>query len=290
MTKSVLACVDARGYPSAVCDGAAWSAVMLGAPLTLLHVLPADRDAAGADGTTIAALSPASGWHTTDLMPELDMLEAQKEPLAQAHGRQLLEGVRARAQARGAHPIELQQHCGSLLHTLEHLHEDAQLIVMGLHRHQDWSTSHQLHHHVERAIHAIPRSFLIVTQDSFEPPTSFVLACDGSAQMDGLVAAAAQQPMLHGRACHLVHAGKDHPEVHARMVRAGERLAAAGIPTHLVREDGPIEQILARHVAIQQAPLIVMGAFGHGRLQHLLAGSTTSSILRHISASVLVLR
>ena len=74
------------------------------------------------------------------------------------------------------------------------------------------------------------------------------------------------------------------------MTQAAQRLADAGFSTHLVVESGDVAQVMARHLTIQQLPLLVMSAFTHDGWRQKLLGTTTSTLLRRTPASVLVLR
>ena len=71
---------------------------------------------------------------------------------------------------------------------------------------------------------------------------------------------------------------------------AAQRLADAGFSTHIVIESGDVAQVLGRHLTIQQLPLLVMSAFTHNGWRQKLLGTTTSTLLRRIPTSVLVLR
>ncbi|MCC6218675.1 MAG: universal stress protein, partial [Aquabacterium sp.] len=74
------------------------------------------------------------------------------------------------------------------------------------------------------------------------------------------------------------------------MGQAAQRLADAGFSTHIVIESGDVAQVLGRHLTIQQLPLLVMSAFTHNGWRQKLLGTTTSTLLRRIPTSVLVLR
>ena len=55
-------------------------------------------------------------------------------------------------------------------------------------------------------------------------------------------------------------------------------------------ESGDVAQVLGRHLTIQQLPLLVMSVFTHNGWRQKLLGTTTSTLLRRIPTSVLVLR
>ncbi len=53
---------------------------------------------------------------------------------------------------------------------------------------------------------------------------------------------------------------------------------------------GEPEQVLPALLKTQGAALLVMGAYGHSRIRHLIVGSTTTTLLRLSEVPVLVLR
>lgn len=283
---TVLACVDAQGHPSALCDGASWVARTLSAPLTFLHVLDGHADRSPHPDFSASTDREPGGTLTQALNP----FEAHPTVLGQAQGQQLLEGVRGRALHYGLPLIEVAQRQGELADALIDLQAETRLIVMGLHAHRASSTWRHPDHHIEQALHTVPQPILVITQASFAVPSAFALAYDGSESAQSLLEAVTQCELLRGMPCHLLHIGANRADMKAELTQAAHHLAEAGFSTHIVMESGRVEQVLARHLAIQQLSLLVMGASGHSRLRHLLTGSHTSTILRTVPASVLVLR
>jgi nucleotide-binding universal stress UspA family protein len=57
-----------------------------------------------------------------------------------------------------------------------------------------------------------------------------------------------------------------------------------------VRLDGEPEQTIPELLQAQGSALLVMGAYGHSRIRHLVIGSTTTTLLRLSKSPVLVMR
>jgi nucleotide-binding universal stress UspA family protein len=53
---------------------------------------------------------------------------------------------------------------------------------------------------------------------------------------------------------------------------------------------GNPDDALSRYQAEHGIDLLIMGAFGHSRIRHLILGSTTTAMLRRCTVSVMVLR
>jgi len=54
--------------------------------------------------------------------------------------------------------------------------------------------------------------------------------------------------------------------------------------------EGEPEKAIARYVQENKINLLMMGAYGHSRIRHLIIGSTTTQILRSSNIPVLVFR
>jgi len=125
---TVLACVDAHGHPSAVCDGATWVAHRLHAPLNFLQVV--DESEAHTGETHFSDLTgydaSPTRTQTLDAMPGSHIIGGQ------SHSQQLLEGVRARALHLGHSMVELSLRQGKLTDALLDLSAATRMVVMGL--------------------------------------------------------------------------------------------------------------------------------------------------------------
>lgn len=54
--------------------------------------------------------------------------------------------------------------------------------------------------------------------------------------------------------------------------------------------EGHAEQVIAKYAAEKNIDLLLMGAYGHNRIRHLVIGSTTTQILRSSHIPVLLFR
>ena len=90
------------------------------------------------------------------------------------------------------------------------------------------------------------------------------------------------------------HIGKTltTPDDPSRAVTEGlsETLRDAGIDAEGAIRAGEVEATLGAYKEEKGIDLLVMGAYGHSRIRHLLVGSTTTGMLRKASVPVLLLR
>jgi nucleotide-binding universal stress UspA family protein len=281
----VMACLDTSMYGDSVVDHAAWAAARMDAPLACLHVL--DREAAHAASTDF---SGNIGIDTQSaLLEELAELDAQRARLAMRQGRALLERAAERAKASaGVAPDLLQRH-GTLVETATSLEDDVRLFVIGKRGESvEFNTGH-LGANLERTVRGVHRP-LLVTSRRFRPIRRFGIAFDGSETTRKCVEMVCMSPLLKGLACHLVTAGQESEKLSKQLDWAREQLEAAGYSPETTVQQGDAEQVLIEQIGACDLDLLVMGAYGHSRIRHLIVGSTTTAVLRRSTIPVLLLR
>ncbi|OGB22082.1 MAG: universal stress protein UspA [Burkholderiales bacterium RIFCSPHIGHO2_12_FULL_65_48] len=282
----VYACIDGLATTTAVIDWTAWSARRLSVPLELLHVLerppemPHVGDYSGAIGLGAQEV----------LLQKLSDLDEQRGKLAQEAGRQMLQNAQERASAAGVAQVDGRMRHGELVDTLLELEPDARLFVLGEHYHASSPRKIHLDHHVERVIRAVKRPVLVATAEQFVAPERFVIAYDGSATARKTIEMVAASPLLRGLPALVAMAGSDTPAAQQALQDARQLLQGAGFAVETTLLSGEPEQALPALLKTQGATLLVMGAYGHSRIRHLIVGSTTTTLLRLSEVPVLILR
>lgn len=281
----ILACIDRSSYTQSVCDYASWAALRLDAPLEFLHVLNRRSETAG-----MQDLSGSIGLGSQDrLLSELAQLDEQRSKLAQQQGRQMLDAVVRAARERGVECVEQRLRHGTLVDTLTELEQDVRMFVLGKRgEHADFSKLH-LGSELERTVRGVHRPLLVASRQ-FKPIERFLIAFDGSQTTRKGVEMIAVSPLLRGLECHLVMAGADTPDARAQVQWAHEKLVGAGYTVHSGIEPGNADVVIGRRVAAAAIDLLVMGAYGHSRIRHLIVGSTTTAMIRTCLTPVLLLR
>lgn len=282
----IYACVDGLAGTVAVCDYAVWAAQRLQAPLEFLHVL--DRQA---EPNSVTDFSGAIGMDAQEtLLEQLSALDEQRSKLAQEHGRQILLGARARAEQAGVTQVDVRQRHGGLVENLLDLEPEARLVVLGSHCDTAGYSTSKWHfdHRAERIVRSLRKPVLVVATQ-FQLPDSFVIAFDGSRVGKAMIQTVADSPLLKGLSCHVVCVADDHGVANDYLSWARSVLEPVGFGvTTEVRSGEPDEGILS-HIQQTRAGLLVMGAYGHSRIRHLIMGSTTSTLLRTSPVPVLIL-
>lgn len=284
--KKVYACIDGLTTTTAVIDWAAWSARRLDVPLELLHVLERDPDTAAATD-----FSGAIGLGAQEtLLNQLSDLDAQRGRLAQEAGRQVLARAQERSLSAGVPQVDVRMRHGEVVDTVLAMEPEARLFVLGEHQRAGMSARLHLDHHVERVVRAAKCPVLVATTEEFSEPRHFAIADDGSATATRMIEAVARSPLLADLPCTLVRCGQDNTEARRSLEESRQILQGAGFKAEVALLPGEPHEVIPDWLAAQGTSLLVMGAYGHSRIRHLVVGSTTTTLLRLSPCPVLVLR
>ncbi len=284
MTEQVMAAIDGSKFSEGVCDYAAWASQALGAPLTFLHVVDNHPQTAEAD------LSGNIGLGAREhLLEELSHLDEQRAKVAQEQGRLMLKAARERAVEDGVDDPAGRQRNGTLVETLEELADEIRLLVVGKRGEAAHKASDHLGSNLERVVRTLHRPILMVP-DSYRKPERVMLAFDGSKTTRKGVEMLAQSPLFDGIPVHVVIVGAETGDNRSQLDWALKTLRDAGHEAEGAIRAGEVEATLRGYQEENGIDLLVMGAYGHSRIRHLLVGSTTTTMLRKASGPVLLLR
>lgn len=280
----VMACIDGSVFSAAVCDYAAWAALRLGAPLSLLHVLdpaqlPGPLDYSG-------SFNPSA---RQALLGEYVAVDEPGSRIARRQGERMLGSARQRTLAAGCAPARLRQRPGELIDCLGELQERIDLLVLGRQGEAGGEPGARIGRHLQPVIRSIPRPIL-VSGPAFTAPRGFLLGFAGGPTAAALLDQAAHCPLLHGLQGHLLLVGADSAANRAQLEAARRRLADAGLWVQGALRQGDPLASLVDYQREHHLDLLVMGAYGHSRLRQWLAGSTTRGLLQRSPGALLILR
>jgi len=284
MTEEILALVDGSIYSESVCHHAAWVAQRLGAPVEVMHVLGRREAPEKADLSGALQLGAR-----TAILNELAELDAQRAKLALARGHAILDDARTILEADGAGPVTVRLRRGDLLEAVAEAEPGLRAIVIGKRGEAaDFAKGH-LGSNLERVARAATAPVLVAAR-AFRPITKALVAWDASPSAGAAIARMATSPVFAGLEIALLHAGEQSAAMAAKMEEAADRLRASGREVATGFAPGEPETVLERKVAEGGFDLLVMGAYGHGRIRNLIIGSTTTAMIRACKVSVLLFR
>lgn len=282
---TILACTDGSAYASSVYKHTAWAAKKLSASVHVLHMLdPHHEDPVKADHSGHIGLGARSA-----LLSELVELEAARAKVARKHGEAILDDAVAQLRSDGVQDIQADQKHGRLSDSIESYEHDADLVVIGKRgNHADYATSH-LGHNLERVVRSCVHPVLVASRE-FTKIEQFILAFDGGNSSGKAVEYAAMSPLLKGMKCHLLSVGKGNEKLETKLDEAQQTLTKAGFDVTAQILEGEPEKVIASIVDKEQIDLLVMGAYGHSHIRHMIVGSTTTAMIRTVKIPVLLFR
>ncbi|WP_236672254.1 universal stress protein [Croceicoccus sp. YJ47] len=280
----VLACIDSSPYAAPVVRLASWAARRLDLPVEILHVVQR-KDAV----TQRQDLSGAIGLGVKgDLLEELTELEEKSARLEVERGRALLKAAHDVAIEEGAPAVRLLHRHGGIVENVIEREEHARTVIIGKRGASHGFAREHLGSKVERVVRASSRPVLVANREA-APPTSLIVAFDGSKASRHAVNRLCQSPVYAGLPVTIVIVGADD-RTHRDVLTLGVERLREQFEVTAVHRQGKADQVIAEVVKDTPGAMLVMGAYGHSPLRQLIVGSTTTSVLRMVHAPVMLAR
>ncbi|MDP3536137.1 MAG: universal stress protein [Halomonas sp.] len=285
MSEHVFAAIDGSQFSEGVCDYAAWASLALNAPLSFVHVV--DNRSQVPDEQNLSGNLRFGARER--LMKELSELDERRAKVNREQGKLMLEAAKARAVEDGVNDPITRQLNGTLVETLVALEKDMRLLVVGKRGETAHQASGHLGSNLERVVREMHSPILMVPK-TFKQPEKVLIAFDGSNTARKGVEMLARSPLFTGAECHVLIVGADTVEQRLQLGWAISTLREAGHKVEGAIRAGDVDDTLQAYEKEHDIDLLVMGAYGHSRIRHLLVGSTTTAMLRSSRIPVLILR
>lgn len=283
MTDKMMALIDGSDYSRSVCEHAAWIAGRTGLAVELVHVL--GRREAVARGDLSGSISLGA---RTALLEELSKLDEQRAQLVTQRGRMILDDARAILTEAGVEKSSTNLRHGDMLEALADLEPQAEIVLIGKRGEAaDFAKGH-LGSNLERVVRAT-RKPLFVASRAFKPINRVLIAYDGGPAAMKAIDHVSRNTLFQGLEVRIVTVGKSGPAAERGLADAKAALAAGGITADTALLPGQPEQVLGPLVEDEGFDMVVMGAYGQGRLHHLFVGSTTTEMIRACKVPLLLL-
>ena len=281
----VLACIDGSAVTGSVCDYAAWYASKLDISVALLHVsdvaASVRRDLSGAIGIN----------SRQSLLDELSELDEQRAQVVNSYSNALVQDAKSHIQSnfKGVN-VCIYQRRGKLLPAIEHFQAKNRAIVMGRRGEDHKNSRINIGSQIETVARAsnIP---VLICSEKFKEPQSYMVAFDGSKTAMNAIQMLAKSNLLQGLQGHIVMVGHDNEASKKSLDDATMQLRTAGFSVdahHLPLLDA-VDGLLGFQLE-NKIDIIVVGAYGRSKLQHLFLGSTTTEIIASTLSPVILVR
>ncbi len=193
--------------------------------------------------------------------------------------------------AEGVQEVKLIHETGFLVDSFHEFETRADLIILGKRGENAEFASGHLGANLERIVRASHKPCL-VTSRQFKSMERLLLAYDGGKSCQKLLQFLMKSPTFKGLDLHMLSVVKkpDDEKAKAHLNEAEQKVRAAGFNPVCQILQGDPEKVIASYVEDKEISLLVMGAYGHSRIRHLVIGSTTAQMLRSSHIPVLLFR
>ena len=287
--KTILLCSDGSAFADSIYRYGAWFARRFQAQTKVLFVTDIRSQKVVSTGNFSGSIGLGA---SEQLLNDLVNLEHERAKLNNQRARLILKNADQMLKAEGLNDIELLNPTGFLVDCFHDFEADADMVVLGKRGEAAEFASGHLGANIDRIVRSSTKPCL-VTPQTFAPIERLLVAYDGSPTgkrvLKFLVDSA---PGLKEVEIHLLVVAKSESDAakSQELADAQQRLQQAGVGLTAKLLSGDPEQVIAQYVEQHQISLLLMGAYGHSRIRHLVIGSTTVQLLRSIQVPVLLFR
>jgi len=286
--KKILLCSDGSAFAENTYRYGAWFATNLKAEeVDVLCVTDVRGRQASASN-----LSGSIGIDASEnLLDRLVELEHEKAKINHQRAKLVLQGAVATLKAEGVERVNSIHKTGFLVDCLEQFETNYDLIVLGKRGEAADFASGHLGANLERIVRSSHKPCL-VTSRKFKPIERVLIAYDDSSSSQKILQFIANSPIFTGLELHIVAVAKSKSDrtAIAQIESAKQLVQQAGFEPICSVIEGYSEKAISNYVTEQDISLLLMGAYGHSRIRHLVIGSTTAQMLRSTHIPVLLFR
>jgi nucleotide-binding universal stress UspA family protein len=286
--KNILLCTDGSAFSENIYRYGAWFAHQFQSKVNVLLV----TDIRTQKITSIGNLSGILGLGASEqLLIELVNLEHEKARLNNQRAKLILNNAAETLKAQAIEEFDLTHKTGFLVDCFHEFEENSDLIILGKRGEAAEFASGHLGANLDRIVRS-SRKPCLVTPLGFQPIERILIAYDGSVSGKKILQFLVDSPALQSLEIHLLTIAKSSSDQTAvtRLNEAQQWLEKAGFQPICRFLEGDPENAIAHYVQENNLNLLMMGAYGHNRIRHLVIGSTTLQILRSSNIPVMVFR
>jgi len=286
--KTILLCTDGSSFAETIYRYGAWFATQLQAKINVLSVTDIRSQKVASTGN----LSGSIGLGASEkLLNELVNLEHKKAKLNNQRARVILQNAAEAIKNEGIEQFDLTHKTGFLVDCFHEFEKESDLIVLGKRGEAADFASGHLGANVDRIARSSHKPCLVTSRD-FKPIERILVAYDGSITGKKILQFLVENPFFKTLKLHLLKVTKNdfYQRANARINEGGKRLQEAGFEPVCSVIEGETEKAIANYITQHDISLLLMGAYGHSRIRHLVIGSTTAQLLRSSNIPVLLFR
>jgi nucleotide-binding universal stress UspA family protein len=285
--KKILLCTDGSAYSQISYEYAAWLAQRLDVTIEVLYV----TDKRGEQAAQTADFSGSIGIDSyQQLLKELVEVESAKAKINHQRAKIILHEAKQFLSDRQVDNIKLTHETGFLVDLFHELEQDNDLIILGKRGENANFADEHLGANMERIVRSSHKPCL-VTPREFQPVNRVLLAYDGGKSCQKAIQYLTQSPAFQDLELHIITVDTGNTEkAQQRLESARQIIATTQFNPVMQLLSGNAEAEIEQYIASKNIDLLIMGAYGHNRIRHLIIGSTTAQMLRNSHLPVLLFR
>ena len=225
-----------------------------------------------------------------NLLNRLVELEHEKAKINRQRTKLVLQEAARTLKAEGVERINLLHEIGFLVDCLEKFEDSCELVVLGKRGEAAEFASGHLGANLERIVRSSHKPCL-VTSRQFKAIERVLIAYDGSPTCQKILQFIADSSIFADLELHIVTVAKNAAEPAIAQIDSAKQLVQqAGFEPVCSVLEGHSEKAISNYVTEHDISLLVVGAYGHSRIRHLVIGSTAAQMLRSSHIPVLLFR
>ena len=285
--KKILLCTDGSAYSQVSYEYAAWLAQRLEVTIEVLYV----TDKRGEQAAQTADFSGSIGIDSyQQLLQKLVEVESAKAKINHQRAKIILHEAKQFLSDRQVDNIELTHETGFLVDLFHELERDNDLIILGKRGENANFANEHLGANMERIVRSSHKPCL-VTPREFQPVNRVLLAYDGGKSCQRAIQYLTQSTAFQDLELHIITVDTGNTEkAQQRLESARKILETSQLNPVMQLLSGNAEAEIEQYIAGKNIDLLIMGAYGHNRIRHLIIGSTTAQMLRNSHLPVLLFR
>lgn len=286
--KHILLCTDGSIFAQSSYRYASWLAPRLDAEVDVLFVSDIRSQKVASTGNFSGAIGLGA---SRNLLNQLVELEHQKAKINQQKAQLILQDAEQQLSDGGIREVRLIHETGFLVDIFHKFEANSDLIILGKRGEAAEFASGHLGANMERIVRASHKPCLVTSQQ-YKPVERLLLAYDGSKSCQKMLDFLSTSPAFKGLELHILTVAKKIEDNHAiaHLTVAENQAQAAGYQPICNLIPGDPEKVICQYIEAENISLLMMGAYGHSRIRHLVIGSTTAQMLRSSRIPVLLFR
>ncbi len=285
---SILLCTDGSSFAEKSYDYGSWLAKRLSAEISVLFVTDVRSQRVVSTGNLSGSIGLGA---SRELLKKLVDLEHDKAKINHKRAKLILTKAKQILSDAGVQDVKLLHKTGFLVDCFHEFEEDADLIVLGKRGEAAEFASGHLGANLERIVRSSKKP-CFVTSREYQEIERVLIAYDGSETGKKMLQFLIKSPIFKGLDFHVITIAQnpDSSLGITRIEEARNQLQEVGLNPVCSLQTGEPETVISKYIQDYNIQLLVMGAYGHNRIRHLVIGSTTAQMLRASNIPVLLYR